>query len=93
MNMKDIKELKEPKEVEDKHSISAKEVKTLTEVADESGINIKTLRSRLYKLEEGTEYRSLGERNPTIIMPGAIGKITYGVRNYAGRKKVIKKKL
>lgn len=84
MNMKDIKE---PKEVEDKHSISAKDVKTLKEVADESGINVKTLRSRLYKLEEGVEYRSLGERNPTIIMPGAINKITYDVRHYGGKKR------
>lgn len=66
-----------------------KDIKSLMEVAEEYKINSKTLYSRLKDLNEGIDYRSLGERKPIILMPDAIEKIIEP--RYRKRRKKAKK--
>ncbi len=56
-----------------------KDIKTLTEVAEEYNIPIKTLQSRLKYLKEDVEYRKLGKRKPTLLTPEGVNKI---IKNY-----------
>ncbi|HBJ1645893.1 hypothetical protein FDB50_15345 [Clostridium botulinum] len=56
-----------------------KDLKTLTEVAEEYNISIKTLQSRLKYLEENIEYKKLGKRQPTLLTPEGVNKI---IKNY-----------
>ncbi|NFL43111.1 hypothetical protein FDB61_15600 [Clostridium botulinum] len=56
-----------------------KDIKTLTEVAEEYNISIKTLQSRLKYLKEDVEYRKLGKRQPTLLTPEGVNKI---IKNY-----------
>jgi hypothetical protein len=51
------------------------DIKTLTEVSEKYDIPLKTLQSRLTRLEEGTEYKRLGKRQPTLLSPKGIEKI------------------
>ncbi|MCB2308882.1 hypothetical protein LGL08_20645 [Clostridium estertheticum] len=45
------------------------DIKTLTEVSEQNGIPLKTLQSRLTRLDEGVEYKRLGKRQATILSP------------------------
>ncbi|MEY8001591.1 hypothetical protein AB8U03_15585 [Clostridium sp. Mt-5] len=60
-----------------------KDVKTLRQVAEETGIFIKTLQKRLdsksYNLIEGKDFARLGDRQSTILSPIGVRKITEGV--------------
>lgn len=62
--------------------------KTLREVAEETGIHIKTLQQRLdlpgFNLTEGKDFKRLGDRQPTFLSPVGIRKITQGI---AGKRK------
>ena len=51
--------------------------KLLTEVSDDSGINIRTLHDRLKSrgLIESEEYRKIGERRGILLSPEGIKKI------------------
>ena len=52
------------------------DIKTLTEVSQQYKIPLKTLQSRLLKLEENIDYKKLGKRQATILSPSGIKKIT-----------------
>lgn len=56
-----------------------KDIKTLREVAEESGISYRTLTDRInlksFDLIEGIDYKKLGPRNPIILSPSGIKKI------------------
>ncbi|MFA6867547.1 MAG: hypothetical protein WCR54_08565 [Clostridia bacterium] len=52
------------------------DIKTLTEVSSLYKIPLKTLQSRLLKLEENIDYKKLGARQATILSPSGIRKIT-----------------
>ncbi|MBU3173342.1 hypothetical protein [Clostridium estertheticum] len=51
------------------------DIQTLTEVSEQYEIPLKTLQSRLNRLEEGTEYKRLGKRQATLLSPQGIKKI------------------
>lgn len=51
------------------------DIKTLKEVSELYGIPLKTLQSRLNRLEEGIEYKRLGKRQATLLSPQGIEKI------------------
>ena len=51
------------------------DIKTLTEVSELYQIPLKTLQSRLSRLEEGIDYKRLGKRQPTLLSPLGIEKI------------------
>lgn len=56
-----------------------KDIKTLTEVAEEYNIPPVTLRKRLdyksYNLIEGIDFKKLGARMPILLSPSGIEKI------------------
>jgi len=56
------------------------EVKTLQEVARETGIPVRTLQDRLIlkslNMIEGEDYKKLGVRLPTLLSPEGVKKIT-----------------
>jgi predicted DNA-binding protein YlxM (UPF0122 family) len=52
-----------------------KDIKTIQEVADEYNISRQTLHGRLKNLQEGIEYRRLGERQPILLSPEGVKKI------------------
>jgi len=56
-----------------------KDIKTLSEVAEQSAISYNTLKSRLklksLNLIENVDYKKLGERQATILSPSGIKKI------------------
>lgn len=56
------------------------DIKTLREVSEETGIYIKTLLKRIdlksYNMIEGIDFRKLGKRQPIILSPEGIKKIT-----------------
>jgi hypothetical protein len=56
------------------------DIKTLQEVARETGIPIRTLQDRLtlkgFGMIEGKDYRKLGLRQPTLLSPEGVKKIT-----------------
>ncbi|WP_035790252.1 hypothetical protein [Clostridium beijerinckii] len=52
-----------------------KDIKTIQEVADEYNISRQTLHGRLKNLQEGIEYRKLGERQPILLSPEGVKKI------------------
>ena len=56
------------------------DIKTLREVAEQSAVPYQTLKSRLklksLELVEGSDYKKLGARMPTILSPSGILKIT-----------------
>lgn len=51
-------------------------IKTLTEVSEQYDIPLKTLQSRLTRITEGIECKKLGKRQPTLLSPEGILKIT-----------------
>ncbi|WP_169738172.1 hypothetical protein [Clostridium akagii] len=51
------------------------DIKTLTEVSEQYSIPLKTLQSRLSRLEEGIEYKRLGKRQATLLSPQGVKKI------------------
>jgi hypothetical protein len=51
-----------------------KDIKTLAQVARESGVHIQTLHSRLKNLDEG-EYMKLGERMPILLSPEGVKRL------------------
>lgn len=55
------------------------DIKTLQEVARETGIPVRTLQDRLslksLNMIEGEDYRKLGVRLPTLLSPQGIEKI------------------
>ena len=55
------------------------DIKTLQEVARENSIPFPTLQARLklksLNLIEGTDYKKLGQRQPTLLSPTGIEKI------------------
>ena len=51
------------------------DIKTLKEVALENKEHPKTLQARLKFLEEGDDYKLLGERMPTLLSPSGQQKI------------------
>ena len=55
------------------------DIKTLREVAEQSATPYETLKARLklksLDLVEGTDYKKLGPRMPTILSPSGIEKI------------------
>jgi len=53
-----------------------KDIKTLTEVSTIYNIPLKTLQSRLQRLEEGKEYKRLGKGQSTLLSPAGVLKIT-----------------
>jgi len=57
-----------------------KDIRTLRQVSEESGIFIKTLQQRLesksYNLVEGKDFIRLGHRQPTLLSPIGVKKIT-----------------
>lgn len=64
--------------------MNLKDIKTLSEIHQETGIGIKTLYKRLEKLiEEGelvedTHYKKLGKRMPVILSKEGVEKIVKG---------------
>jgi len=56
-----------------------KDIKTLSEVAEQSAISYNTLKGRLklksLGLVENVDYKKLGERQATILSPSGIKKI------------------
>lgn len=56
------------------------DIKTLREVSEETGIYVKTLQKRLelksYGMIEGEDFKRLGERQPILLSPSGIKKIT-----------------
>lgn len=56
------------------------DIKTLKEISDEYGILVSTLKKRLkypsFNMIEDEDYKSLGERQATILSPTGIEKIT-----------------
>ena len=54
------------------------EIKTLQDVAREYSIPFPTLQSRLKHLQEGIDYKRLGQRQSTILSPQGIKKIVKG---------------
>lgn len=55
---------------------------TLSEVAEKYHVPVETLRYRLKKLEEGTEYKKLGRRQPILISKDAVEKLVKGCSSY-----------
>jgi hypothetical protein len=55
--------------------IQLKDIQTLAEVSRIYGISKVTLIHRLDKLEEGKDYRKLGERQSILLTPTAVEKI------------------
>lgn len=55
------------------------EIKTLQEVARETGIPVRTLQDRLdlksLNMIEGEDYKKLGQRLPTLLSPEGVKKI------------------
>lgn len=55
------------------------DIKTLRDIARETGISVKTLSTRLtlksFDMIEGEDYKRLGERQPIILSPKGIKKI------------------
>ena len=55
------------------------DIKTLQEVARETGIPVRTLQDRLslksFGMIEGEDYKKLGLRQPTILSPLGVKKI------------------
>lgn len=56
------------------------EIKTLQEIARETGIPVRTLQDRLIlkslNMIEGEDYKKLGVRLPTLLSPEGVKKIT-----------------
>jgi hypothetical protein len=58
-----------------------KDIKTLKEVSEESGINVKTLMLRFNtaagkEIIENVDYKKLGHRQPILLTPNAIKILT-----------------
>lgn len=55
------------------------DIKTLQDIARESGIPVRTLQDRLclkgFNMIEGEDYRKLGLRQPTLLSPEGVKKI------------------
>ena len=56
------------------------DIKTLKEVSMEYNILVVTLKKRLkykkFDMVEGVDYKNLGARQPTLLSPGGVAKIT-----------------
>jgi len=56
------------------------DIKTLKQISEQYNIPVKTLTSRLYlkscNMIEDEDYKSLGKRQPTLLSPNGIDKIT-----------------
>jgi len=56
-----------------------RDIKTLQEVARESGIPVRTLQDRLklksMEMVEGLDFKKLGVRMPTLLSPNGVEKI------------------
>lgn len=55
------------------------DIKTLQDIARETGIPVRTLQDRLglkgFNMIEGEDYRKLGLRQPTLLSPEGVKKI------------------
>jgi hypothetical protein len=60
--------------------VKLSDIKTLQEVARETGISVRTLQDRLtlkgFNMIESEDYRKLGLRQPTLLSPEGVKKIT-----------------
>ena len=69
-NLKNIQEVK----------MKLSDIKTLKEISDQYNIPVVTLKKRInyksFEMIEGIDYKSLGERQATLLSPEGIEKIT-----------------
>lgn len=62
------------------------DIKTLNEVSILYEIPLKTLQSRLNRLEENIDYRRLGKRHPTLISPAGVDKLIQSQYKYVVKR-------